>query len=141
MRPRRVLLALAAVSAAAAAADPPTQRIQEGPSGHTVACALVDQPGMANCADLPAARACAREPELASQSSQQATAMTFVNRSDQAVAIYWLDFQGNRRLYHTLVPGGRFTQATFIGHNWLIATSDGQWVGIFKAAPESLAFF
>jgi len=67
--------------------------------------------------------------------------MTFVNRSSQAFALYWLDFQGNRRFYLTLPPGGRASQATYIGHNWLLATVDGQCVGVFKAAPESLAFF
>jgi hypothetical protein len=49
-------------------------------------------------------------------------------------------FRGVRRLYRTLGPGGHAVQQTFIGHNWLVATSE-QCIGIFKAAPESLAFF
>jgi hypothetical protein len=32
-------------------------------------------------------------------------------------------------------------QQTFVGHNWVVTMSDGQCVGIFKAAPESFAFF
>jgi hypothetical protein len=115
--------------------------VRDGAAGYTVACALVDQPGLRSCADLPAAAACAREPELASQPSTETTGMTFVNRSDRAVTIYWLDFRGARRLYRTLSPGGHLVQQTFIGHNWLVATSDDLCVGIFKAAPESLAFF
>lgn len=137
----RVLLGLAALFSVAAVADPPSRRIQEGPSGYTIACALADQPGIGTCADLPAAQACTHEPDFPSVPSQQATGMTFVNRSDQVIAIYWLDFKGSRRLYHSLPPGARIAQATFIGHNWLIAQSDGRCIGIFKATPESLAFF
>jgi len=96
---------------------------------------------MGSCADLPAAQSCTHEPDFPSVPSQQATGMTFVNRSDQVIAIYWLDFHGARRLYHSLPPGGRIAQDTFIGHNWLIAQSDGRCIGIFKATPESLAFF
>jgi hypothetical protein len=137
----RVLLGLAALSCVAAWADPPSHPVQEGPSGYSVACALSDQPGMGSCADLPAAQACTHEPDFPSVPSQQATGMTFVNRSDQVIAIYWLDFHGTRKLYHSLPPGGRIAQDTFIGHNWLIAQSDGRCIGIFKATPESLAFF
>ena len=67
--------------------------------------------------------------------------MTFVNRSEAPVDIYWLSFQGERVPYQHLAPGGRFVQQTFIGHNWLVTDMAGQCVGIFKAAPESIAFF
>jgi hypothetical protein len=143
--PTRTLACLAAgvamVWSLAAVADPPAPRIQDGPTGYAVACALNDQPGMRSCADLPAATACAREPDYASRPSQERTGMTFVNRSGQAVQIFWLDFRGYRKLYRELPPGDRFHQDTFIGHNWLVATMDGRCVGIYKAAPESLAFF
>ncbi len=67
--------------------------------------------------------------------------MTFVNRSDAPVDIYWLGFQGERVPYQHLAPGGRFKQQTFIGHNWLVTDMAGQCVGIFRAAPEAIAFF
>jgi hypothetical protein len=136
-----ILLGLVGYCASVARSAEPVHQVQEGPSGYTVACALTDQPHIHNCADLPSAQACAHEPELPSAASQQATGMTFVNRSDRAITIYWIDYQGYRRLYHSVAPGGRITQNTFIGHYWLVATSDGQCVGVFKAAPESLAFF
>jgi hypothetical protein len=125
----------------AAVADPAAPGVADGPAGYAVACALNDQPGMHNCADLPAATACVRGPDYASRPSQEPTGMTFVNRSGQALQIFWLDFQGYRKLYRQLTPGDRFRQDTFIGHNWLVATLDGRCVGIFKATPESLAFF
>jgi len=96
---------------------------------------------MRSCAELPSAEACKHERELASSASSEETAMTFVNRSDTTLDLYWLDFQGSRRLYQHLTSGGRAKQDTFIGHYWLLATPDGVCVGIFKAAPQSLAFF
>lgn len=96
---------------------------------------------MRACEDLPSARYCASEPNYASRPSKERTGMTFVNRSEAPVDIYWLGFQGERVPYQHLPPGGRFVQQTFIGHNWLVTDMAGQCVGIFKAAPESIAFF
>ena len=72
---------------------------------------------------------------------KQHTGITFVNRSDEPVKIYWLSFQGERKLYQYLPPGGRHTQPTFIGHYWLVASLTEQCIGIFKGAPQSIAFF
>jgi hypothetical protein len=121
-------------------ADASTHQVQEGPRGYTVACALTDEPGVNTCADLPSAQACTHEADYPSPASKEKTGMTFVNRSDRALQIYWLDFQGNRRLYRALPPAARVMQDTFVGHNWLVATTDGICIGIFKGAPESLAF-
>jgi hypothetical protein len=124
-----------------AVADLLGRAVAEGPAGYTIACAVAEQKGMRSCAALPAADACRHEPDLASRPSSEPTAMTFVNRSDTTLDLYWLDFQGARRLYQHLTPGARARQDTFMGHYWLLATPDGVCLGIFKAAPESLAFF
>jgi VHL beta domain len=113
----------------------------EGPAGYSIACAIADEPRMRSCAELPSAEACRHEGDLASHFSSEPTGMTFVNRSDTTLDLYWLDFRGARRLYHHLIPGERAKQDTFMGHYWLLATPDGVCVGIFKAAPQSLAFF
>lgn len=137
----RIPLCLIASLSVAAVAEPPTRTIQDGPAGYSVACSLVDQPGVRSCAELPSAQACEREFDFASRPPQAPTGMTFVNLSEQTVRIYWLDFNGYRKLYQTIPPGGRTTQKTFMGHNWLVAGVDDRCIGIFKAAPESLAFF
>ena len=118
-----------------------TAAVKDGASGYSVVCALVDQPHLRSCADLPEAHACLREPEFASRPSKEPTGMVFANRSNSTVRIYWLDFQGNRRLYRNLPPGDKTSQSTFIGHNWLITDLHDECIGIFKAAPESFAFF
>jgi VHL beta domain len=136
-----LLAAAAVLFSGAAAGESPGRAVGEGPTAYTVACAIADQPRMHNCAELPSADACKHEGDLASRPSSDPTGMTFVNRSDTTLDLYWLDFQGGRRLYHHLTPGARAKQDTYIGHYWLLATPDGVCVGIFKAAPESLAFF
>ncbi len=115
--------------------------VTDGPSGYTVACSLSSGSHMRACEDLPSAGYCQSEASYASQPSQERTGMTFVNRSEAPLDIFWLGFQGERIQYQHLAPGGRFVQQTFIGHNWLITNMAGQCIGIFKAAPESLAFF
>lgn len=67
--------------------------------------------------------------------------MNFVNRSQETLKLFWLDFHGDAQLYHTMGPGGRATQSTFVGHTWLVTTQDGQCIGIYNAAPISIAFF
>jgi hypothetical protein len=98
-------------------------------------------PGIHSCADLAAAQRCAHPGDFVSRPSHEHTGITLVNRGTIALRLYWLDFQGDPRLYQTVPPGGRIRQETFIGHNWLIATLDDRCVGVFNAAPMSIAFF
>jgi hypothetical protein len=138
-----LMYCIACVASAAATAQEPAQ-VQDGPAGYTIACAIHKAPGVPDvrhCADLGSAQRCEHEAELASQPSKEATGMTIVNRSDQSIKIYWLNFSGFRVLYHTVAPGGRITQQTFIGHNWLVLSQDGYCVGIFNASPIAIAFF
>jgi len=113
----------------------------DGPAGYEVACSLHPASGYRSCSDLPSAQSCTSEPNYASRPSKEPTGITFVNRSDEPVKIYWLSFQGERKLYHYLPPGARHTQQTFIGHYWLVASLTEQCIGIFKGAPQSIAFF
>jgi hypothetical protein len=136
------------VAVALAAVTLPAMRLQaqstapvDGPAGYEVACSLHAAAGYRACNELPSARSCDSEPNFASRPSKQPTGVTFVSRSDEPVKIYWLNFQGERVLYQYLPPGGRHTQKTFMGHNWLVTTLAEQCIGIFKAAPQSVAFF
>jgi hypothetical protein len=117
----------------------------DGAAGYTIACAMEENdksvPGVRSCADLEAAQRCMHPGDFVSRPSQERTGITVVNRSNMALRLYWLDFQGNWRLYHAVAPGGRIQQNTFIGHNWLIANSGDQCIGVFNAAPISIAFF
>jgi hypothetical protein len=136
-----IVLALGALVLPTARSQSQPAAPVDGPAGYEVACSIQGSKGFHACEDLPSARSCHSESNLASQSSKEATAMTFVNRSNEPVKIYWLSFQGERKLYQYLPPGGRHMQKTFIGHNWLVTNLAEQCIGIFNAAPQSIAFF
>jgi len=49
----------------------------------------------------------------------------FINKSGTAVDLYWIDYQGNRKLAHpALAPGGVWQAGTFVTHPWLAVASD-----------------
>lgn len=140
------LMCFAGLSAPASAQHATTEAVPaDGAAGYTIACAVEQDdksaPRVRSCADLEAAQRCMHPGDFVSRPSQEHTGITVVNRSTAALRLYWLDFQGNWRLYHTVTPGGRIQQDTFIGHNWLIATTGDQCIGVFNAAPISIAFF
>jgi dipeptidyl aminopeptidase/acylaminoacyl peptidase len=81
-------------------------------------------------------RAEARSPRSGSRATQRTggdTSLTFVNRTGEEVTLYWLDFEGRRREYGKLAPGGTRAQHTFAGHVWLVTRSrDGRALAVFE---------
>jgi virginiamycin B lyase len=56
--------------------------------------------------------------------------LTFVNDTDATVEVYWLAFDGERRLWFTLAPEERVEQGTYLTHPWLVLDADtGECVG------------
>jgi len=50
--------------------------------------------------------------------------INFINRSSSKVDIYWIDYEGNRRLYRPdLAVGATWTVGTYITHPWLVIAS------------------
>lgn len=64
------------------------------------------------------------------------TFVTFVNRTQGDVVLYWLDAEGERRRYARLTPGARHEQHTFGGHVWLATDAQGQSLGQYEAAEQ-----
>jgi hypothetical protein len=52
--------------------------------------------------------------------------LVYANRTAGTVAIYWLDFRGERVWYNTLAPGESYTQQTYVTHPWVIVNADGK---------------
>lgn len=105
------------------------------------AFALVDDiytgkliPGRQVFSDLPMVSA-GREKTLRSEQSAIATTVQFVNRTPRPMQIFWLDFQGQRKLYNTLPGNSQFVQTTFAGHPWVVV-DDGKVRGIYIPRPE-----
>jgi hypothetical protein len=62
---------------------------------------------------------------LKSIDSKFETSIQFVNRSNQTIKVYWLDYEGKRQLRGTIKEGGVFgPQRTFLTHPWLITDKD-----------------
>lgn len=59
--------------------------------------------------------------ELAiSNTSTQKSWITFQNKTEEGVSIYWLDYQDQEQLYFVMRPLTEFTQLTFTSHSWMV---------------------
>lgn len=56
---------------------------------------------------------------FASPASDEAAAIEFINASDIAISIYWVDFDGQLVDYAGTLPGESVTLDSFVGHNWV----------------------
>jgi hypothetical protein len=144
---RRLSRPATAIVIAAAAVTAPLTHLQaqqpaavaDGPAGYDIACSIQAASGLQDCGAPSQGHTCDVESNYASQPSRESTGITFVNRSDKPVKIYWLNFRGDRILYKSLPAGGQLAQQTFVGHNWLVTTSTEQCIGIFETVPRSIA--
>ncbi|MBI3416192.1 MAG: DPP IV N-terminal domain-containing protein [Verrucomicrobia bacterium] len=78
-------------------------------------------------------------PEDAPKASTRAgdeTTLTFVNRTDAEVELFWLDAEGRRQSYGKLGAGERRSQHTFAGHVWIVV-GDAKTLGTFIAEAEA----
>ncbi|MEL6373285.1 MAG: lysozyme inhibitor LprI family protein [Pseudomonadota bacterium] len=68
---------------------------------------------------------CEGERRMRSLNSRAPTKITFVNRArseEDVYKIYWIDFNGRRKLYRTLFKGQRYVQPTYMTHPWVITS-------------------
>ena len=66
---------------------------------------------------------------------QVKTNIEFVNQTAGTVEVYSLNDSGKRVHYHTLAPGGSYTQPTVASDPWLILASGGACIG-YVVAPH-----
>ena len=71
-----------------------------------------------------------------SKNSPRETSLLFVNRRKEAVKLYWVDPQGERKSYGLVPAGGRHRQHTFAGHTWLIVDPQDKSLGHVIADDE-----
>jgi hypothetical protein len=80
-----------------------------------------------------APRPASEEDVLKSPASDVVTRIRFENRTSQALNLYWLDFEGHRKQYGSIMAGGEASQPTYVGHVWLVTDLAGEGVAIFVA--------
>jgi len=71
------------------------------------------------------------ETSMHSISGSFATTFTITNKSDKMVALYWLNYQGDRVLYGHLEPGQQLGQLTFLTHPWVVVDDEGKAIMLF----------
>lgn len=60
-----------------------------------------------------------------SENGEIATSICFNNRWSEAIAIYWINYDGQREFYLNLEPGEQYLQETYVSHPWVVlAKSD-----------------
>jgi hypothetical protein len=90
-------------------------------------------PAAQSSALLPPAeeRPCRDARNIRSENSNQPAKLRFVNESDAAIVIQWIDFNGSLKEYAVLQPGAELTQDTFLTHPWIAAYMEGSCRQLF----------
>jgi dipeptidyl aminopeptidase/acylaminoacyl peptidase len=73
----------------------------------------------------------------ASRRTGEESGITFINHSTNAVELFWLDTEGERRSYGKLAAGQSRDQHTFAGHVWLAVDPAGKTLAAFEAQDSS----
>ncbi|MGC9942160.1 MAG: DPP IV N-terminal domain-containing protein, partial [Verrucomicrobiota bacterium] len=61
------------------------------------------------------------------------TEVTFENRLEESVRLFWIDPDGKRVDYGHISAGEKYVQHTFAGHVWLVTTMNTNTVAVFEA--------
>ena len=80
---------------------------------------------------------CRDERNLRSVQGNTHTTMKFVNRTNQEVRSYWLDYNGRRVFYKAIPPNGNYTQPTFQTHPWVITDQRDKCLDIYVSNQPS----
>ncbi len=78
---------------------------------------------------------CRNRGNLRSQMSDEATKLTFINRSGATRNIVWLDFASNAKSFGRLKNGDQIELDTFLTHPWMVTDSGGACLQIVMPEP------
>jgi hypothetical protein len=67
----------------------------------------------------------AEEKGIKSTDGDVEATIKFVNKSGKTIKVFWIDYDGERKLYQTVNDGNAHEQMTFLTHPWLITDEDG----------------
>jgi hypothetical protein len=79
------------------------------------------------------------EEVCSSGGTQAATTVTFTNELLEPIHLFWLDYNCDVQYYTSLVSAAVYEQPSYDGHEWVVYTTTGEYVGNFVAsssAPE-----
>jgi hypothetical protein len=78
-----------------------------------------------------------RDAPRASTRTGEETTVTFVNRTNAEIELFWRDSDGRRQSYGKVEAGGRHEQHTFAGHVWEVVGPDGRPLALFQAEERA----
>jgi hypothetical protein len=64
--------------------------------------------------------------------------MTFINMRQEPISIYWLDYNGTRKLYGTVLPGQSFNQSTYLTHPWVVTRQNSDCLGVYMPDTQPI---
>ena len=76
-------------------------------------------------------------PNLKSEDDDTETAIIFVNGTENEIAYYWVDDEGNEKSYGKIAPDTFVNQHTYAGHIWLIKDANGSNLTVFHAEKKT----
>jgi hypothetical protein len=68
---------------------------------------------------------------IASGPDQYPVPIAFQNNSPGIRKVYWLDTNGERRLYRELKPGESYGLGTYLSHPWVVTDAQGKALGLY----------
>jgi dipeptidyl aminopeptidase/acylaminoacyl peptidase len=87
--------------------------------------------------DEPLSALSPEDAPTASRRTGPETSLTFINRTQGEVELFWLNTDGERQSYGKLNAGAEREQHTFAGHVWLATDDRGRTVSVFQAEEKA----
>lgn len=57
----------------------------------------------------------------------------FFNSREDTVDLFWINYEGDEELKHTLLPESRYGATTYITHPWVVRDKSGQCLALYNS--------
>ncbi len=74
---------------------------------------------------------------LISRPNHTETSIIFVNSTEENIAYYWVDYQGNEQFYLQIAPNYVMSQTSHVGHYWVVKDMKGRNLAVFRAENKT----
>jgi len=95
-----------------------------------IAALAQEQKAEGKAKSILADKSCSLEKTAKSITAKTPTTISFRNSTESVVHIFWLDPNGERKLYASLYAGEKHTQRTFLTHPWLVTDADQRCLAV-----------
>ena len=72
---------------------------------------------------------------LRSTRGDRPSTLRFLNPTDSAVDLFWIDYHGNHQSRGQIAPHSELSQPTYSSHVWLVSNRNGKGQAVFVAKP------